>query len=801
MRGMKESAPSDKQRRSRFVFGTGVLSLLVVTILVLVLRIGTGSALPELPHSIDKATDVTDPLAPASARESLPVTATDRAAASTIPIPDHALRVRISGRVLGELNRQPIAGAAISVVQNSSAWDPPDWVFQDTSQADGTFELEFWIGTWRVAIVAEHPEHLTSSRTLRNGEIPGDGQLVGFDLVLAKRSAGAALTGVVQNDRGRKLAGAEVELKLRGLRGADTLLAPLRSTADEHGRFTFRDVPPARWVLTARAPAYEDYVLAPLDLGPETETDLGVLLINPFPWARIAGTVRNAQGEAISGLPVHASGIGNPPRTSLTGEGGAYLVERLAPAEVFVTLDVGDGLSLRRRITLSAGEFRKLDFAMPDAKHFVGGVAYIGEEPAAGWTAYTTDPEELPDGSAPSWTTQLDEQGRFLIEGLSGPVKLGFRREVPYTYRDVGVVALDRDDHVFRLPAMHSTSTLRGTVRDPDGVPLADVRVAPLVPTSAQERAVTATDGRYELRVRMSNDSTFPIFARKNGYVSSSISTMENAADAEGIIRLDFVLYPDAWTGVAAGYVRDPQGRPISGAECYLRLGGLRSAGSAHTDSRGYYEIQGVLPGQLQLRVRHDRYRTQMVEQELVPGTRLDLDVQLEPWRVHTRQFEVYGEGNPLAGASVRVSSSSRGFMIVDRGTTGPRGSVTLTRVPNESVRVVVEHPDYPQHRAELVVEDDLVTAFQVHLKRGDGQIHGIAHSASGVPRRDVEIHLTGPVIDRAQIWHHEYTDEEGRFRFTGLPSAEYAIMAWTIAGEIEQQARVNGPRVEFVVR
>ena len=93
------------------------------------------------------------------------------------------------------------------------------------------------------------------------------------------------------------------------------------------------------------------------------------------------------------------------------------------------------------------------------------------------------------------------------------------RHALAAAYLGLSVVAIDREDHVFRLPA-RPASIVQGTVRDPDGVALANVRVAPLVPSSAQERSVTSSGGRYQLRVKMSNDSTFPIDANDEAITS-----------------------------------------------------------------------------------------------------------------------------------------------------------------------------------------------------------------------------------------------------------------------------------------
>ena len=115
-----------------------------------------------------------------------------------------------------------------------------------------------------------------------------------------------------------------------------------------------------------------------------------------------------------------------------------------------------------------------------------------------------------------------------------------------------------------RLAGEPEVAIVRGTVRDLDGTPVRGAAVAPDVPMAAVERAVTGADGRYELHLRLTNDSTHLIEARAPGYVAARSFAMTDSAGADGIVVVDFALAPlGSAKGVIAGYVQGWVGAAI----------------------------------------------------------------------------------------------------------------------------------------------------------------------------------------------------------------------------------------------
>jgi hypothetical protein len=147
----------------------------------------------------------------------------------------------------------------------------------------------------------------------------------------ASASPSPSITGTIKGrlvaDDGQPLTNANV--MVQALTAAPAV-KPAR--VDSEGRFTFGDLPPAAYLVTATAPGYIDQSMS---------------LGNPSEWPRhligsnvritmirggvITGTITNAKGEPITGVPVQAvmnGGIASPLAALFSGAGGAESDDR-----------------------------------------------------------------------------------------------------------------------------------------------------------------------------------------------------------------------------------------------------------------------------------------------------------------------------------------------------------------------------------------------------------------------------------------------------------------------------------------
>lgn len=266
---------------------------------------------------------------------------------------------------------------------------------------------------------------------------------------------------------------------------------------------------------------------------------------------------------------------------------------------------------------------------------------------------------------------------------------------------------------------------------------------------------------------------------------------------AGGRTRLDLVLD----TGVRIhGVVRDPEGRPIAGAEVGL---GTSFQRSVLTDGNGWYEMLGLGGAErrdlndLWARAEaHGKERKSLEVEELVQDTRLDF--VLHPARIATGRV-VDPDGASIEGVYV-AGVGSKSVEGVSRSdwestVTDAEGRFELT-----NLHVLIDHQlflrkdefgtriyDFPADEGdrEWIDYGDLV------LHPG-GRIEGILRSRTGAPLPDHLVKLRGTNEDLGHFrpgtealkntWvtavRHSRTDTQGRFHFNDLPGGQFRVTA-----------------------
>jgi hypothetical protein len=159
------------------------------------------------------------------------------------------------------------------------------------------------------------------------------------EAVLRQRQSGGAISGVVVDSAGRPVREAIV-----GLGGS---VAEIQHVADDKGRFVFEDLPPGRFVLTAKKVGFSESTLGQPGAGRtsnvrmrlvvEAGTWIGGLKLVLYRSGSVSGSVRDEKGVPIPFAPVRVLrrlwGFGNP-RWSVvawtkTDDSGEYRVGRL----------------------------------------------------------------------------------------------------------------------------------------------------------------------------------------------------------------------------------------------------------------------------------------------------------------------------------------------------------------------------------------------------------------------------------------------------------------------------------------
>ncbi len=572
-------------------------------------------------------------------------------------------------RLDGEENTPSLPGFA------TSRWLDERQTFRES---DGSFHLENLApGTYRLAI--EHPGALPY--TLDRVEVPEGGKV---DLGTVTLDPGVELSGtVVDAVTGEPVPGAVVEqaaedpfLAIR--RRMDALSGEPEEgiRTDGKGRFTLGGLRPGRVALEVRADGYSS---ARVETTIEEGRTPDPLRVELSAGGAVEGTVRRPDGTPATGVQVMVMRGMAPDldHSAETDAAGHYRIEHLPPGPVSLVAMLADpaakggfdpsGLQVRT-VTVEAGKTLRVDFPEGSGGIVLSGRVLAGGEPVAARLTFVQEGGRIV-------AAKSDEEGRYRVvlpapgtwsvailrlaggsrEGDGGTTVLvataTARLEVP-----PGVPALSRD---IPLPV----ASVRGTVRDPDGNPLAGAQV--LLRRSGDGEAdgeqgspagTTARDGTFHLDWVPAGTWTLVGLAR--GHAWQETDPFE--VGEKGEVEVDLVL-PSAEP--VAARVLDPAGRPLDGArvvvlDAPVSLPGLGEP--AATGGDGTVRLDGLPEGAWQVAAVSPRFGLALAEiQAPAPGGEIQEIPSEETVPVPLVVRDGDG-GSPVPGARL-VSARPRG--------------------------------------------------------------------------------------------------------------------------------------------
>ena len=247
------------------------------------------------------------------------------------------------------------------------------------------------------------------------------------------------------------------------------------------------------------------------------------------------------------------------------------------------------------------------------------------------------------------------------------------------------------------------------------------------------------------------------------------------------------VVPEDAWTLDVEGKVIDPDGRPVP--DVSVMVGNEDGSGTrivARSDSDGRYRAEGV-EGRGLMWAEHEDWVSSQLHLIATKPTGSALDLRLGH-RIGTLTGRVFTwQGLPVSGAEVELLSSNVRFVPSDQRTlaqglqkararTEADGRFRLGLPLTRAFRLVVRSDAYSRYIVSVTPESGASKEIDVTLPPPcalEGQVHRTDGSVA------VGVHL--------ELTHHNremrvfprsvgMTDEEGSFRFEGLPEGSYVL-------------------------
>lgn len=401
---------------------------------------------------------------------------------------------------------------------------------------------------------------------------------------------GGTAVGRVLDEKGRPVAGAEVEISgdpfgisMRPVYGEPQDLSHLpsflletarhRTRTGPGGRFRFHDLPEGPFDLTIRHPLHAPFLSEhPITGG--VAGPLGRFILRRG--QTLTGTVTDASGRPVAGARIWnqldlAGGESVPPPVVTTGADGSFTIRGQEPREVVIC---AEGF-LKEKVRIDFPE-DPVQVRLNPATTIRGRVLGPEGEPlagvevhpsGAGWLTTCIPSPDDPPPCATNVPGTTDAEGRFVIGPLTPDWytlwarKPGFVDGSVERLRSAAGVAVEGVE--IRLGR---GAVVTGRVTDPDSLPIRGAAVqASSYEGFAEGR--TTDDGSF----RLEGVASGPVFVSANadGYTSAGDGYLEDGVEIDPAVDqtpVHLVLTRRDDLTEIRGHVFSPEGKPVAGA-------------------------------------------------------------------------------------------------------------------------------------------------------------------------------------------------------------------------------------------
>lgn len=559
----------------------------------------------------------------------------------------------IVGKVVDMTTRRPLAGALVVFGEDPAA----------SARTDS-------LGVYRLGGTRDVPAQVVAFAAGYSSE---SGFLTPVEPAptLALLAVGA-ITGIVEDEQGQPLAGAEVYLKD---------LPQWRTSTSESGRFRLNaDLGVSYGVIAARPGLAPALVHVTVPNPPDRLPDLRLTLLRG---ARVEGRIVDETGSPVAAADValrredaavHERSPEALPKT-VSGDDGRFGLSALPYGWLELHASANGIAAHPRRFEVAASTTIDL-----------GDVVLDRGEPLE---VQVTDPAGEPLEGAEAWARTADPlfretprrigvtgpNGRLTIFGGSPEIEIcrdGFMSEK--------IPDLEPGEPSSKpLEVVLETAVrISGRIVDPEGLPVAgallqgsngnkSIPFHDCAATAAANEDWTSSfdrDGRFSISVGA--PLRFSLRATAKGYLPATRDLeVRPGQDLE-----DVVLALDPGLTVT-GTVSTPEGEPAMGAQVSVRLRDSRLSVEGVTDGDGRFRLDGVERGLSDFLATHEDFDDAGLEAEVGgPESRFDLVLGLKREH-HTLRGRIEGPaGEPVAGAQI----VERGGSFSDNGAWAPKG-------------------------------------------------------------------------------------------------------------------------------
>lgn len=611
----------------------------------------------------------------------------------------------------------------------------------------------------------------------------------------------ASMKGLVLGPRGKSLPGASVTAVHASALGPRTF-SPLDPVADRAASG------PAGGFQLRQLRVGEEYELRVALPGffPEarsivTSRDAAPITVQLQPACAVRGLLRDPEGRPVAAAQVLVRPALRPGRERADRDplppaiesdpAGRFSIPESPAAEVDLEVrKAGYAPALRRAVRVGPsckGSFDLGAVVLNPGARLAGRVVDPGGKAVPEAEVFLVDRlpvMEMPRGRKPDAVTGRD--GGFALDDL--------HRGVPYHLFVKADGYLGKEVRGVRPPGsrpvlvrLEPAAALSGRVLDEAGDAVSGAQVGLTwqavleddpdrrpVGRPLERSAVSNAEGRFEFADAPRGEVRLTV--RAQGFIPAEEPKLA-VPKPDSAPELTFILRRGARL---EGRVATSSGKPVPGVRIAIE------PGAALSDAEGLYVLDGLEPGQQEVRVFHPHYKRMVRPISIVEGTNR-FDVELEAG-VEVSGRVIDQEKRPVAAAEVELITQDRSELRQHRARTGEDGAFLLQPVAAGVYRLQASASGLApteQLAKPVVVADRPVEGLEIVLRRGatvSGRVLGLSPEELAV----VSVTAHGEEGERPAT-----LDSEGRYEVRDLEAGDWLLRASLWQGERQVEARV----------
>ncbi len=436
---------------------------------------------------------------------------------------------------------------------------------------------------------------------------PGLNGRVSFSL-----SRGFLLRGVVVSEEGKPLAGAQVTAVAQ-VSPREPAVRRFESRTDARGGFAFTSLYQVNYRLSVHCEGYVPWSSTVFPDGKQLRIRLrpGLPLqgtvtykARPVKNARVTFFARRSRGRQKTGSFLQVVG------RAFTDRRGFFKLGGLAPGKGILVVEAPGYVEAAREVRIQEPSTAPVKVELRKAGVVRGVVRDSTGKPISGARVHV----EALGEKRRSWQDLLPPR-RIIARGATDPrgrFQLPLSRAGVFSVRASHPLYLPAASEAFEVPqagergpelslTLSEGLTLRGTIRNREGVPIGGVRIqarlrSRISSSGAHGRevplgaflasTVSGPDGSWELKPLAPGVYLIWIDHAPYAPLRREVKVGEQKSP------LELVLKPEAFV---AGEVVGPDGRPVVGASVVIR--GMGVYRQSYTDQKGYFKLGGLAPG------------------------------------------------------------------------------------------------------------------------------------------------------------------------------------------------------------